>query len=227
MARTGFADFWELSKTERASQADRNYVPLIIAMTIMAKNPKDYDLDGIDLDEPVAYDSLNIAAPTHLALIADATARPVSEIQDLNPALTKLVAPAGYQLRVPAGSSENRGDYAGADPGGASGWLARPSGAASETLESIARRYSTSFASISAANHKILVPEPGDLLVIPAGYPQRAGVHPAVHTVTHSSAKSAAAGKHKSAHRTTASRRSSSSNLKTAAVSAKHRPGAN
>ena len=50
------------------------------------------------------YETLDIDAPTHLALIADAAERPVSEIQDLNPALLKLVAPAGYQLRVPPGT---------------------------------------------------------------------------------------------------------------------------
>ena len=82
-----------------------NYVPLILAMTIMTKNPKDYGLDQIDVDRPVEYDTFEIAGPTNIDLIADAADRPVSEIKDLNPALLKAVAPAGYQMHVPKGTA--------------------------------------------------------------------------------------------------------------------------
>ena len=50
--RTGYADFWELSRLNVLPKQTANYVPLIIAMTIMAKNPKDYDLEAIDLTSP-------------------------------------------------------------------------------------------------------------------------------------------------------------------------------
>src|SRR6266446_10527730 len=103
--RTGFADFWELASHDALPRETAKYVPLIVAITIMAKNPKDYNLEQLEVDQPLEYDPLEIDCPTHLALIADAADRPVSEIQDLNPALLKLVAPAGYQLRVPKGTS--------------------------------------------------------------------------------------------------------------------------
>ena len=44
--RTGYADFWELSRLNVLPKQTTNYVPLILAMTIMAKNPKDYDLEA-------------------------------------------------------------------------------------------------------------------------------------------------------------------------------------
>ena len=45
--RTGFADFWELRSRNVLPKETTNYVPIILAMTIMAKNPKSYDLDGV------------------------------------------------------------------------------------------------------------------------------------------------------------------------------------
>src|SRR6202050_2296177 len=102
--RTGYADFWELRRLNVLPKETSNYVPLILALTIMSKNPKDYDLENLDVDRPVEYETMDLETPTSLALIADASDRPVSEIQDLNPALLKSVAPIGYQLRVPKGT---------------------------------------------------------------------------------------------------------------------------
>ncbi len=44
-ARTGYADFWELYRRNVLPGETRNYVPIILAMTIMAKNPTQYGLD--------------------------------------------------------------------------------------------------------------------------------------------------------------------------------------
>ena len=74
-------------------------------MTIMAKNAKEYGLDDVIPDPPLEYDVAVMASPTHVALIADLTETPVAEIQALNPALLKNVAPAGYQVNVPHGTA--------------------------------------------------------------------------------------------------------------------------
>ena len=37
--RTGYADFWELYRRNVLPKETRNYVPIILAVTIMAKNP--------------------------------------------------------------------------------------------------------------------------------------------------------------------------------------------
>src|SRR5204862_1287809 len=46
--RTGYADFWTLRDMGALPRETTNYVPLILAMTIMAKNPKDYQLEDFD-----------------------------------------------------------------------------------------------------------------------------------------------------------------------------------
>ena len=43
--RTGYADFWELYSRNVLPKETRNYVPIILAVTIMAKNPAQYGLD--------------------------------------------------------------------------------------------------------------------------------------------------------------------------------------
>ena len=47
---------------------------------------------------------MELEAPTNLDLAAAAVDRPVSELRDLNPALLKPIAPAGYRLHVPKGT---------------------------------------------------------------------------------------------------------------------------
>src|ERR1700722_20269994 len=73
-------------------------------MTIVGKNAPAYGLDHLDLESPVETDSLEMQTPTHLALIADAVDRPLSELKELNPGLLKSVAPAGFSVHVPKGS---------------------------------------------------------------------------------------------------------------------------
>src|SRR5581483_9177703 len=104
--RTGYADFWELMKRHALPRETQNYVPIILAMTIMTKNPKDYGLESVDMDAPVEYDSLHLTASTNLNLIADATLQPVSVIRDLNPSLLRQVAPAGFDVHIPKGSAD-------------------------------------------------------------------------------------------------------------------------
>ena len=70
--RTGYADFWEFRRLNVLPRETANYVPLILALTIMAKNPKDYDLDNLDFDQPMEYDTMDLDSPTSLALVADA-----------------------------------------------------------------------------------------------------------------------------------------------------------
>ena len=103
--RTGYADFWELHKLNALPQETKNYVPLILALTIMAKNPNDYGLQDLELEPPMEAEKVTVTAPTALALVADAVGSTVSELQELNPALLRGVAPDGFDLRVPKGTS--------------------------------------------------------------------------------------------------------------------------
>jgi membrane-bound lytic murein transglycosylase D len=235
--RTGYADFWELRRLNVLPHETANYVPLIVALTIMAKNPKDYDLENLDADRPMEYETIDLDTPTSMALIADAADRPVSEIQDLNPALLKGAAPAGYQMRVPKGSlatvkmaldlvpASHRADWR----------IHRV--VAGETLAEIAHRYSTPLAALTSANQRAALnesgseaPVAGDMLVVPAAsHVARTTVRTAVASSHGKVSHKALAARHTpaTAAATTPARKAHTSTYHTASLAAKHRATAN
>jgi membrane-bound lytic murein transglycosylase D len=167
--RTGYADFWRLRDCNVLPKETANYVPIILAMTIMVKNAKEYDLQDIDADPPLEYETVEIDAPTNLLLVADLAECPVSQIRELNPALLKSTAPAGWMLRVPKGSGVQLSAALGMIPSERrNAWRAHRL-ADGETLAAVARRYRVSEASLIAANRAADGDlAAGDLVVIPA-----------------------------------------------------------
>jgi membrane-bound lytic murein transglycosylase D len=198
--RTGYADFWELRRAGVLPAETTNYVPIILAMTLMEKNAAEYGLQDVQFDPPLEYDTVEIAAPTSLALISDITEAPVSELASLNPAILKDIAPAGYSLHVPKGGgnqlivalqlvpSEHR-DL----------WRIHRVGPG-EMLASIGKLYGIAAGGIAAANGlRSAEAAEGDRLLIPAAPRAAAPVRrtasraPAHKTATaHASAKSPA-----------------------------------
>jgi membrane-bound lytic murein transglycosylase D len=166
--RTGYADFWELRSRRVLPLETTNYVPIILAMTIMAKNAKEYDLDGVVPEPALDYDVARITSPTHLALVADLTETPVSEIQALNPALLKNLAPAGYQLNVPRGTGVSLVAALETVPADRRASWRMHKVESGETLAMIGKRYGASPSVIAAANRMASEsPEAGDRLAIP------------------------------------------------------------
>ncbi len=166
--RTGYADFWELRSRRTIPIETTNYVPIILAMTIMSKNAKEYGLDGVVPDPPLEYDVAVMASLTHLALVADLTETPLSEIQALNPALLKNIAPAGYQVNVPHGTANTLiASLQTVPPDRRAAWRIHR-GESGQTLAMIGKRYGTQPSAIAAANRlESEAPETGDRLVIP------------------------------------------------------------
>jgi membrane-bound lytic murein transglycosylase D len=169
VTKTGYADVWELRSRGTLPLETSNYVPIILAMTIMAKNPRNYGIEDIVPDEPLDYDTLDVNVLTSLALVSDIIGRPVSELKELNPALLRDFAPAGYKLHIPRGSGQSL----------LAGWEMIPSERRAswrvhraedgESLAALATRYRTTVASLQRSNHlSDSEITPGSLLVIPA-----------------------------------------------------------
>ncbi len=168
--RTGYADYWELLKRRALPRETANYVPIILAMTIMAKNPQDYGLENIDLDAPLEYDNLQLSASTNLNLVADATMQPLSVVRDLNPSLLKMVAPAGFQIHVPKGSGNTAQAALESVPAGnRTAWRLHHV-ETGDTLEAIAKAYHLSADRITAVNQLSSSLDKGNTLLIPVVY---------------------------------------------------------
>ncbi len=74
--RTGYADFWELYKRNVLPGETKNYVPIIVAFTIMAKNPTQYGLENLHPDPPLKYDTVKVDYPVDLRLVAECVDSP-------------------------------------------------------------------------------------------------------------------------------------------------------
>ncbi|MGC8793769.1 MAG: transglycosylase SLT domain-containing protein [Bryobacteraceae bacterium] len=167
--RTGYADFWELRQRNVLPKETANYVPIILAMIIMAKNPAVHGLEDVRPDPPLEYDSLEMTSPTNLLLVADLLALPVGELRELNPALLKDVAPTGYVLRVPKGAGQQLASLLEGIPAERRQAVRAHRAAEGDTLASIARRYRVPESSLTALNGDLQDGlQPGDLILVPA-----------------------------------------------------------
>jgi len=106
--RTGYADFWELYRRNNLPTETKNYVPIILAVTIIAKNPKQYGLDELNPDPPLLTDTIRTDYSVDLRLVADITGAPVQEIVSLNPSLLRGATPPDepYDLHLPVGTKD-------------------------------------------------------------------------------------------------------------------------
>src|SRR6185503_11667829 len=106
ISRAGTANFWMIYPY--IAQETRNYVPNILAVILIAKNPEKYGFKGIKADAPMSYDVVQVPTATSLQLVADATDSSVDYIRSLNPELKRDTTPRGdtYNIRIPAGRAK-------------------------------------------------------------------------------------------------------------------------
>jgi membrane-bound lytic murein transglycosylase D len=106
--RTGYADFWQLYKRNNLPQETKNYVPVFLAVTLMAKNPKQYGLEDIQPDPPLVTDTVRTDYGVDLRLVSDIVGAPVQEIAALNPSLLRMSTPPDepFDLHLPAGTAD-------------------------------------------------------------------------------------------------------------------------
>ena len=107
--RSKKTDFWSLTATTRyLPRETRDYVPLILAAVIIAKNPEQYGLD-VEPIEPPNYEVVSLPSPVDLRRIAEWSGAPVQAIQELNPELRRWTTPVranDYEIKVPAGTAD-------------------------------------------------------------------------------------------------------------------------
>ncbi len=169
--RTGYADYWKLREMHALPRDTEQYVPVILAFIVMAKNPSVYGLDTLKFDEPLEYDTYDVSSNTHLELIAAACDKPVADLRDMNPALLKPIAPSGYQVRVPKGSLNRVVAAVSSVPEDKRAAWKFHRVEQGETVASIAKKYRVQTASLTAANASFAEePEVGDLMLVPASY---------------------------------------------------------
>jgi peptidoglycan lytic transglycosylase D len=153
--RTGYADFWELYRRNVLPKETRNYVPIIVAVTIMAKNPTQYGLDHLEKAQPVPYDVVMIDYPVDLRLVAQCVDASAADLQDLNPSLLRLTTPKdhAFELHLPVGTKDKFQTAIAAIPTDMRVWWRYHKVQPGDTLASIAHTYRTTGKAIAQVNH--------------------------------------------------------------------------
>jgi membrane-bound lytic murein transglycosylase D len=194
--RTGYADFWELYRRNVLPKETRNYVPIIVAVTIMAKNPAQYGLDSVVKEKPVPYDTVKINYPIDLRLAAECVDATAEDLLDLNPSLLRLTTPkfsdndGEFDLHLPAGTAAKFQTAVASIPADKRVWWRYHKVQGGETLASIARTYHTTPRAIaeandleSGANSEALSPEAR--LIIPIAPGKQIDTSTYAHATTH------------------------------------------
>jgi len=182
--RTGYADFWELYRRNVLPKETRNYVPIILAVTIMTKNPSQYGLQDVVMERPAEYDTITIDYPVDLRLVAECVNSTPSELQDLNPSLLRMTTPrtGKFELHLPPGTKDDYETVVASIPIDMRLWWRFHTVKSGDTLASLARTYHTTVKAISDTNHlESRELDPEARLVIPVS----PGKHPASDNATY------------------------------------------
>jgi membrane-bound lytic murein transglycosylase D len=107
--RLGVENFWDLASNPTALPREtREYVPMILAAMIIARNPTQYGF-AAEVDSATAFDAVTLSRPVDLRRVAEWTGTTLAGIRALNPELRRWTTPlkdAQYELKVPAGTAE-------------------------------------------------------------------------------------------------------------------------
>jgi membrane-bound lytic murein transglycosylase D len=152
--RTGYADFWELYKRNVLPRETKNYVPIIVALTLIAKDAAHYGIQ-VDPEPPVPMDIVKPGRAIDLRLVAETIDVDVETLRTLNPSLLRLATPddSSFELHLPAGTAERFSAEIADIP--ADKWVSwrRHRVEAGETLTSIGKKYHVTPVAIAEANN--------------------------------------------------------------------------
>jgi membrane-bound lytic murein transglycosylase D len=173
--RTGYADFWELYKRNVLPRETKNYVPIIIALTLIAKDAAHYNIQ-VEPDAPVPSDVVKPGRAIDLRLVAETIDVDVETLRSLNPSLLRLATPedSSFELHLPLGTAQKfSSEIADIPPDKWVSWR-RHRVETGETLTSIAKKYHVTPVAIADANslERNAALDAGEKLIIPAVQPQ-------------------------------------------------------
>ena len=163
-----------MQKRHALPKQTQNYVPIILALTLVAKEPALYGVQ-VQAEKPMESETVRPGHPISLSLVADVTGADLDDLRMLNPELLRNVTPNDpqFELKLPAGLGQKFQENIQHVP--AEKWTSwrMHTVDSGETLAEIARRYRVTVKAIESANHleaHATLPE-GFLLNVPTPPP--------------------------------------------------------
>src|SRR5688572_17259648 len=156
LTRSRKNDFWQLTASTRwLPRETREYVPMILAAVIIAKNPAQYGFDIVPVT-PTPTETVTVPEALDLRRVAEWAGVPMDDIQALNPEFRRWTTPAKkgeYTIKVPLGTGDKvREGLAAAEPGQLSA-MQFHTVKRGETLATIARKLRVNRTDLAEANY--------------------------------------------------------------------------
>jgi membrane-bound lytic murein transglycosylase D len=171
MEKTGADNFWSLAEKRALPKETINYVPNILALTIIGKNPLKYGFN-VQPEAPLEIERVQVNKATDLRVIAEAINLPVEELRELNTHVLRWTTPpedSDFQLILPKGYADKFNEQVASLPESKRVLFREHMVKKGDTLGLIARKYGTSVSQLVQANNlgKTPVLKVGRSLIIP------------------------------------------------------------
>src|SRR2546428_8487514 len=149
--------FFQLSDRRYLRRETRDYVPKLIAASLIAKQPGRYGFDDVSPAPPLVFDEITIPDATGLDVIARLTDTTVATILELNPQFVRGITPPARSVvvRVPRGRGTLVAERFDSLPVTERITFVDHYVARGQTLSDIAKRYHVSVAMIEGANPRL------------------------------------------------------------------------
>ncbi len=101
-------DFWELCKGTYLRKETKNYLPKLLAVLTIAKDPEAYNFNDLQYQPALTFDVTELPSSTDLDIVARLCGVSYEEIVALNPELKRWCTPPripNYKVRLPAGKT--------------------------------------------------------------------------------------------------------------------------
>ena len=153
----GDETFFQLADRRYLRRETRDYVPKLIAASLVAKQPRRYGFDEVDPLRPLLFDEVTVGDATGLDVIARLADTSVAAILELNAQFVRGITPPGRSVvvRVPRGLGTLVAQRYDSLPATDRVTFVDHYVSRGQTVSEIARRYHVSVAMLESANPRI------------------------------------------------------------------------
>jgi membrane-bound lytic murein transglycosylase D len=148
-------EYAQLIKYGYLAQETKDYVPKMLAAQTIAKEPAKYGFGGVEYQEPLEFDKVEVPGGIDLAAVGEIIGVPYDSLREWNPELRRFCTPpnrSSYLLRVPLSYGRVVQEHLDEIREEAKVTFVLHSAAKGETIDSLAEKYDASPAAIRELN---------------------------------------------------------------------------
>jgi membrane-bound lytic murein transglycosylase D len=155
LKRTGSTTFWELVDKKALPKETMNYIPTVLAMAIIGRDPEKYGFN-VEPNNPLETERVGMSQATDLRVIAEALGIHVDTLKNLNPQVLRWTTPPGdpeFELILPKGYTDQFNEKVASLPESDRVLWRHHEVLKGETLSVIAKKYNLTVNDLTQANN--------------------------------------------------------------------------